>query len=40
VLTEMQAWAKLTVPYEAKANGVYYKMGKAALDAKVVGYDK
>jgi TRAP-type mannitol/chloroaromatic compound transport system substrate-binding protein len=40
VLTEMQAWAKLTVPYEAKANGVYYKMGKAALDANVVGYDK
>jgi TRAP-type mannitol/chloroaromatic compound transport system substrate-binding protein len=40
VLTEMQAWAKMTVPYEAKANGVYYKMGQTALDKGVVGYDK
>jgi len=42
VLTAMQAWAKLTVPYEAKANGVYYKMGQNALDkgAVSVGYDK
>lgn len=40
VLMEMQEWAKLTVPYEAKANGVYYKMGKAALDSNVVGYKK
>ncbi len=40
VLTEMQAWAKLTVPYEAKANGTYYKMGQIALDKGLVGYDK
>jgi len=40
VLTEMQAWAKMTVPYEARANGVYYKMGQNALDKGVVGYDK
>lgn len=40
VLTEMQAWAKLTVPYEAKANGTYYKMGQNALDKGLVGYDK
>jgi len=40
VLTEMQEWAKLTVPYEAKANGVYYKMGQTALDKGVVGYPK
>ncbi len=25
-------WAKLTVPYEVKVNGVYYKMGKTAMD--------
>ena len=36
VLVSMQEWAKLTVPYETKANGVYYKMGKAALDSGVV----
>ena len=40
VLTEMQAWAKLTVPYEARANGTYYKMGQTALDKGLVGYDK
>ena len=42
VLTSMQEWARLTVPYEAKANGVYYKMGQAALDdgAVKVGYGK
>ena len=42
VLTSMQAWSKLTVPYQNKANGVYYKMGKTALDSGVVGaaYDK
>ncbi|MDJ0780850.1 MAG: TRAP transporter substrate-binding protein [Desulfosarcinaceae bacterium] len=38
VLTEMQEWAKLTVPYEARANGTYYKMGQNALDKGVVGY--
>ena len=39
VLTSMQEWAKLTVPYEARANGVYYKMGQTALDKKVVKED-
>ena len=38
VLTSMQEFAKVTVPYQAKANGVYYKMGQTALDSKVVGY--
>jgi TRAP-type mannitol/chloroaromatic compound transport system substrate-binding protein len=36
VLTKMQEWAKLTVPYQSKANGVYYKLGKGAMDAGVV----
>ena len=36
VLTSMQEWAKLTVPYEARANGVYYRMGQTALDKNVV----
>ncbi|MBI9084377.1 MAG: TRAP transporter substrate-binding protein [Desulfobacterales bacterium] len=42
VLTSMQEWSKLTVPYQNKANGVYYKMGKTALDSGVVNsaYDK
>jgi TRAP-type mannitol/chloroaromatic compound transport system substrate-binding protein len=40
VLTSMQEWAKLTVPYQAKANGVYCMMGKAALDKGVVGYSE
>lgn len=40
VLGSMQDWARLTVPYTANANGVYSKMGKAALDAGVVGYGK
>lgn len=40
VLTSMQEWAQLTVPYQAKANGVYYKMGQAALDSGAVGYGK
>ena len=40
VLTSMQEFAKVTVPYQAKANGVYYKMGQTALDKKVVGYSK
>jgi len=40
VLTSMQDWAKLTVPYQAYANGVYAKMGKTALDRGVVGYKK
>ena len=40
VLTSMQEFAKETVPYQAKANGVYYKMGQTALDSGVVGYKK
>ena len=40
VLASMQDWAKLTVPYQEKANGVYYKMGKAAVDGGIVGYGK
>jgi len=40
VLTSMQEWAKLTVPYQTYANGVYYKMGKTAMDKGVVGYGK
>ncbi len=36
VLESMQAWAQLTVPYQTKANGVYYKMGKAAQDSGVI----
>jgi TRAP-type mannitol/chloroaromatic compound transport system substrate-binding protein len=38
VLTSMQEFAKTVVPYQEKVNGVYYKMGKAALDAGIVGY--
>ncbi len=40
VLTSMQEWAKVTVPYQAKANGVFYKMGQTALENGVVGYGK
>jgi hypothetical protein len=40
VLTAMKEWSKKTVPYQAKANGVYYKMGQTALDKKIVGYGK
>jgi len=40
VLTAMQNWAKLTVPYQTYANGVYTKMGKSAMDAGIVGYGK
>jgi TRAP-type mannitol/chloroaromatic compound transport system substrate-binding protein len=38
VLASMQAWSRLTVPYQNKANGVYYKMGKTAMDSGAVGY--
>ena len=40
VLASMQDWAKLTVPYQTYANGVYHKMGKTALEKGVVGYGK
>lgn len=40
VLESMRDWARKTVPYQAKANGVYYKMGQTALDKGAVGYGK
>lgn len=40
VLKSMVDWANLTVPYQSRANGTYYKMGETALDKKKVGYDK
>jgi len=33
VLTSLHEWADLTVPYEVKVNGLYYKMGKTAMDS-------
>jgi len=33
-------WANLTVPYQHMTNGVFYQMGKSAVDKKLVGYDK
>lgn len=33
VLASLTDWAKLTVPYQVKVNGVYFKMGKAAMDS-------
>ena len=38
VLTSMQEFAKVVVPYQEKVNGLYFKMGKAAIDEGVVGY--
>ena len=26
------AWAKLTVPFQMRANGLYYTLGKTAMD--------
>ncbi|MEM4188851.1 MAG: TRAP transporter substrate-binding protein [Candidatus Hadarchaeum sp.] len=40
VLSSMQEWARLTVPYQSYANGVYAKMGKTALEKGIVGYGK
>lgn len=40
VLQSMVDWANLTVPYQSRANGTYYNMGKTAMDKKIVGYDK
>lgn len=31
VLKSLNDWAELTVPYQVKVNGVYYKMGDAAM---------
>lgn len=36
VLDSMQQWAQLTVPYQNRANGVYYRMGKTALDKGLI----
>lgn len=33
VYDSLEKWAKLTVPYQVKVNGVYYKMGKTAMDS-------
>jgi hypothetical protein len=33
VLASLNEWAKLTVPYQVKVNGLYYKMGKTAMDS-------
>jgi TRAP-type mannitol/chloroaromatic compound transport system substrate-binding protein len=32
VLESLVEWSKLTVPYQSKVNGLYYKMGKTAMD--------
>jgi TRAP-type mannitol/chloroaromatic compound transport system substrate-binding protein len=32
VLNSLEDWAKMTVPYEEKVSGLYYKMAKTALD--------
>lgn len=33
VLASLNEWAELTVPYQVKVNGLYYRMGKAAMDS-------
>ncbi|MDM8540363.1 TRAP transporter substrate-binding protein [Desulfococcaceae bacterium HSG9] len=33
VLESLNTWANLTVPYQVKVNGLYYKMGKTAMDS-------
>ena len=40
VYKSMVDWANLTVPYQQMTNGVFYQMGKSAVDKKLVGYDK
>ncbi|MEG2171663.1 MAG: TRAP transporter substrate-binding protein [Desulfovibrionaceae bacterium] len=30
------AWAKMTVPYQLRSNGLYYNIGKAAMDAGII----
>lgn len=41
VLESLMDWAKLTVPYQTRANAVYYKMGQNALDSgAMVDYKK
>lgn len=36
VYDSMFDWAKLTVPYQTRANGLYYLMGKTAMDEGIV----
>jgi len=36
VYKSLQDWARLTVPYQKRVNGVYYNMGQAAMDAGVI----
>jgi TRAP-type mannitol/chloroaromatic compound transport system substrate-binding protein len=33
VYTSLKNWADLTVPYQVKVDGLYYKMGKTAMDS-------
>ena len=33
VLESLENWARLTVPYQVKVNGLYYRMGKTAMDS-------
>lgn len=33
VLASLHDWADLTVPYQLKVNGLYYKMGKTAMES-------
>ena len=41
VYDSQMAWAKLTVPYQMRANGLYYQMGKTAMgDGTVTDYKK
>jgi len=40
VYKSMIDWANLTVPYTSQTNGLFYNMGKSAMDKKLVGYDK
>jgi TRAP-type mannitol/chloroaromatic compound transport system substrate-binding protein len=40
VLTSMQEWAELTVPYQEKVNGLYYNMGHIAIEEGVISSGK
>ena len=36
VYDSMLAWAKLTVPYQVRSNGLFYNMGKTAMDQGII----
>ncbi len=36
VLKSLQDWAALTVPYQKRSNGIYYMMGKTAMDSGII----